>query len=413
MQDRGECIDPAFNCNSCHQLDPAPNDVLLSHNSMEDAIKIKTESKERWLKLPLHPLSHEKHSRQQMGSRPKAFEARPASEVARLFVGGTRSQRQQRLFDAALEGNVERIRALIEAGADIDARNEMGMTPIFISSMYGHLSAVKLLLSAGADLSITSNGGSSCLDAAVAQEHHDVAMLIRTELGCDSPAPNVAPVSPWEAEQPPRASVEILIPSSSNHPGAGAFLVDNAVTRAEMDQLESLFHRLGSGAGFSTENSQYYTCDVERRHFSDSERWVSCLLSLILERAKAVSCLPELTSPGDPLPFMRFLHYNQPMSSMKPHIDLSKKVPDPRGDREKARRRSKYTFLLYLSSGPDDGGGETLLLEREAPTLEACGQVLASIRPIKGRLIVYPHKCPHAGAEVLNPPKILLRGEFY
>ncbi len=78
------------------------------------------------------------------------------------------------------------------------------------------------------------------------------------------------------------------------------------------------------------------------------------------------------------------------------------------------QRSSTRTFLLYLEAC---GDGETLLLEREGPTVEASGAVLARVAPRPGRLLVFPHKCPHAGAPVMQQPhakpKIVLRGELY
>ena len=37
--------------------------------------------------------------------------------------------------------------------------------------------------------------------------------------------------------------------------------------------------------------------------------------------------------------------------------------------------------------------------------------VLAKVAPRRGRLLVFPHVTPHEGMEVLDVPKILLRGE--
>ena len=58
-------------------------------------------------------------------------------------------------------------------------------------------------------------------------------------------------------------------------------------------------------------------------------------------------------------------------------------------------------------------GGETVLLEKEGPNVGASGQVLATVEPRRGRLLVFPHACPHAGLAVIDAPKLLLRGEFY
>lgn len=56
------------------------------------------------------------------------------------------------------------------------------------------------------------------------------------------------------------------------------------------------------------------------------------------------------------LPYLRFLHYRTPGSSMAPHVDLRKRAP---GDASK--RTSTRTFLLYLETC--GSGGETLLLQ--------------------------------------------------
>ena len=80
---------------------------------------------------------------------------------------------------------------------------------------------------------------------------------------------------------------------------------------------------------------------------------------------------------------------------------------------------STHTFLLYLSDC--HVGGETVLLREvggvadtalvrgTADELERLG-VIDSVAPRRGRLLLFPHACPHAGAAV-TAPKILIRGE--
>lgn len=76
-------------------------------------------------------------------------------------------------------------------------------------------------------------------------------------------------------------------------------------------------------------------------------------------------------------------------------------------------RTSTHTFILYLTDC--DSGGETCLL-RQLPgrrfTLTEQENVIASVQPQAGRLLVFPHACPHSGAEVTCVPKLLLRGEM-
>ena len=54
-----------------------------------------------------------------------------------------------------------------------------------------------------------------------------------------------------------------------------------------------------------------------------------------------------------------------------------------------------------------------MLLEKEGPTVALSGRKLASVQPRRGRLLVFPHACPHAGLAVQAAPKLLLRGELY
>ena len=70
------------------------------------------------------------------------------------------------------------------------------------------------------------------------------------------------------------------------------------------------------------------------------------------------------------------------------------------------QQSSTHTFLLYLRDCAD--GGETELLH----TL-ASGEVIATCAPRRGRLLLFPHACPHAGRAVRAAAKLLLRGEIY
>lgn len=77
-----------------------------------------------------------------------------------------------------------------------------------------------------------------------------------------------------------------------------------------------------------------------------------------------------------------------------------------------------HTFLLYLTDCPR--GGTTDLLEALEGDAELAprggvvpGQraVLATTQPMKGRLMLMPHACPHQASPVIDAPKLLIRGE--
>lgn len=62
----------------------------------------------------------------------------------------------QSLREAAAAGDLDAVRAALEAGADVDARGEFGDTALNLAAEWGHAAVVEALVSAGAD---TGNPG--------------------------------------------------------------------------------------------------------------------------------------------------------------------------------------------------------------------------------------------------------------
>ena len=103
---------------------------------------------------------------------------------------------------------------------------------------------------------------------------------------------------------------------------------------------------------------------------------------------------------------------------MQPHVDLAKRDPS------NSIRLSTHTFMVHLADCKT--GGETALLSKlagaaaalDASELSADGkvrtsdEVLAAVSPVRGRLLIFPHACPHAGLPVNSVPKLFLRGEL-
>lgn len=56
------------------------------------------------------------------------------------------------LFKRTFEAKVEDVKRLLEAGADVDARDDSGETPLIRASAQGHLEVAKLLIRRGADV---------------------------------------------------------------------------------------------------------------------------------------------------------------------------------------------------------------------------------------------------------------------
>jgi len=60
-------------------------------------------------------------------------------------------RRQELLFDAAKLGRADLIPALVKTGADVNAYNERGFTPLILAAYNGQADAVEALIAAGAD----------------------------------------------------------------------------------------------------------------------------------------------------------------------------------------------------------------------------------------------------------------------
>lgn len=69
------------------------------------------------------------------------------------------------LITAATFGQTEAARALIEAGADLDQQNNDGSTALITAAFFGRTEIVEALLAAGADRDIRNGTGSTALDA--------------------------------------------------------------------------------------------------------------------------------------------------------------------------------------------------------------------------------------------------------
>ena len=75
------------------------------------------------------------------------------------------------LFEAAYTGDDTTIAHLLDAGANVNATAENGLTALMLAAGEGHTETAALLLDKGADVNVAGIGGSTALMRAVQNGH--------------------------------------------------------------------------------------------------------------------------------------------------------------------------------------------------------------------------------------------------
>ena len=102
--------------------------------------------------------------------------------AALLLVGcgeANNPEADRALFDAVKRrGNIEAVKQAIAAGADVNAKDDEGLTPLHYAAYYSHKETVELLITEGADLNAKSYGETP-LDLAIRLGQTETADLLR------------------------------------------------------------------------------------------------------------------------------------------------------------------------------------------------------------------------------------------
>ena len=355
-------------------------------------------------------------------------------------LGSTQDIRRDKFLLHVERNAFTYVKGCLLLGVDINMTNEYGQSALYVAAWRGYIELVRLLLHHGADASIPANGGSTILSLSYIANHQrnsEVLELLDSQNGACSKIANPTNDSTsidvatrfMHVSNPTEPKCTELIKAIANHPGAGSCFIDNALSSDAVEKVLELFHTLPVD-GNQKKKKNTILCS-ERSYYCDAEGYLRRLLEIAVKRAglahivlpvesvdgnhlssQPPATLLELKSPSSVLrvfPHMRFLNYSSSGTVLPPHIDLCRVNPfcHP-SQRQNPQYRSTHTFILYLTDCQE--GGETSLLEEVTPDGSAAS--LAKVSPRKGRLLIFPHQTPHEGMEVVDVPKIILRGEL-
>ena len=100
------------------------------------------------------------------------------------------------IYDAAYNGNIEAVKQHIAAGTDVNAKDNIGRTPLHGAVVDGHKDVVELLIAKGADIELrcTTCGGTALGHAASGGHKEIIELLI--EKGADVNAKSKGETTP-------------------------------------------------------------------------------------------------------------------------------------------------------------------------------------------------------------------------
>ena len=98
----------------------------------------------------------------------------------RQSITNTSNVQTDALFRATREGNTDMVKSLLSSpGADVNATDERGSTPLLEAARFGHEDICRVLIAAGANLKSKDRDGKTALMLAVQGDHEEVVQILK------------------------------------------------------------------------------------------------------------------------------------------------------------------------------------------------------------------------------------------
>ena len=85
--------------------------------------------------------------------------------------------------DAVKEGKIDVVKQRLEAGTDVNAKDEKGWALLHFMAVAGNKEIAELLIAKGTNVNAKNNGGETPLDWAIKRKHTETAALLRKHGG--------------------------------------------------------------------------------------------------------------------------------------------------------------------------------------------------------------------------------------
>ena len=119
--------------------------------------------------------------------------------VAAVFLVGCGESSSELLLQSVVEGNVKAVKQHLAVGADVNAKNRYGSTPLHRAAYAGHKEIAELLIAKGADVNAKNGGwGRTPLHVAAIKGQKEIAELL-IDKGADVNTKNIKGQTPLHA----------------------------------------------------------------------------------------------------------------------------------------------------------------------------------------------------------------------